>query len=172
MDMKQVKSVFESLDISFHYKKQDEGEYYSLAEFWTDTAGQDIPIEIDFNGTAEDYVKIFVEYANNYSVDEEVQVYIGSLGKKGVPSTAKELLADCEEAKVTLMKAAKMLQKEMNTTISVTVTAYPYATQYGKIEIPEGVEDIRSYVSEHWDEIKFNEPDLDYAGADFEVEEE
>lgn len=57
----------------------------------------------------------------------------------------------------------------------ILVTAYPYATQYGKIPIPDSVngeENIKAYVSDHWREIRFGEPDLDYSGTDFEVEEE
>ena len=50
-----------------------------------------------------------------------------------------------------------------------TVTTYPYATVWGEIDIPDDIEDVRQYVYDHWDEIKFGEPDLDYAGTDFEV---
>lgn len=50
-----------------------------------------------------------------------------------------------------------------------SVTAYPYATVWGEIEIPDDVKDVRQYVKDHWDEIKFGEPDLDYVGTDFEV---
>ena len=52
-----------------------------------------------------------------------------------------------------------------------TITAYPYATVFGEIEIPEGVDDVKKYVVDHWDDIEFGEPDLDYGGTDFEVEE-
>ena len=53
-----------------------------------------------------------------------------------------------------------------------TVNAHPYADVSGTIQVPESLTDedeIHAYVSEHWDEIKFGEPDLDYAGTDFEV---
>ena len=51
---------------------------------------------------------------------------------------------------------------------TVQVTAYPFATQYGRIDVPEDV-DERSYVKEHWGEIEFDEPELDYSGTEFEV---
>ena len=53
---------------------------------------------------------------------------------------------------------------------TIFVTAYPYATQFGKIEIPDDIDDkdVRDYLSEHFDEIKFEEPELDYCGCDFE----
>ena len=53
------------------------------------------------------------------------------------------------------------------------ITAYPYATQTGIISVPAGVgdDDINDYIIEHWNEIKFDEPELDYAGTDFEIGE-
>ncbi len=56
------------------------------------------------------------------------------------------------------------------------ITASPYATQEGTLTIPDNLseEEANKYVKDHWNDIQFNEPDLDYAGTDFElsVEEE
>ncbi len=54
------------------------------------------------------------------------------------------------------------------------ITASPYATQYGTIKVPDDLPEdkYKSYVDDHFDKIKFNEPDLDYAGTDLEIEEE
>jgi len=86
-------------------------ETEALIEFWTDTAGQDIPTEFDYDGTPEDFVKQFTEKAENYDVDEEVELFVNMRGKGGVPNTVKELLDDCQEAKDTLMEIAEKLQK-------------------------------------------------------------
>lgn len=50
------------------------------------------------------------------------------------------------------------------------ITAYPYAIQHGTVDVPDSVpaEDIDDYLTEHWSDIKFDEPDLDYAGTDFD----
>jgi len=87
--------------------KYDIYDNSAIIEFWTDTAGQDIPVELDYDGTPEDLVNKFSEYANNYDVDEEVQVYVGMLGKNGVPNTVRELIDDCQETKDTLMELAR-----------------------------------------------------------------
>ena len=50
------------------------------------------------------------------------------------------------------------------------ITAFPYATQYGRLEIPEDVEDVKEYIEDHWNEIQFEEPELDYCGTDFDYE--
>ena len=54
----------------------------------------------------------------------------------------------------------------------VTVVAYPYAWQYGELNIPDNIKDRQKYVIDHWDEIKFGEPEFDYAGTDFDIEED
>lgn len=86
-------------------------ETEAIIEFWTDTAGQDIPTEFGYDGTPEDFVKQFTERAEMYDVDEEVEIYVGMRGKNGVPNTVRELLDDCQEAKDTLTEIADKLQK-------------------------------------------------------------
>lgn len=83
----------------------------ALIEFWTNTAGHDIPTEFDYDGSPEDFVKQFTESAENYDVDEEVELYINMRGKNGVPNTVRKLLDDCQEAKDTLMEIAEKLQE-------------------------------------------------------------
>jgi len=86
-------------------------EKSALIEFWTDKAGQDIPVEIEYDGTDVDFVEKFNDFAENYDVDEEVELYVNMRSKDGVPSTVREILEDCEEAKETLMKLAKGLKE-------------------------------------------------------------
>ena len=56
--------------------------------------------------------------------------------------------------------------------MKVRVIAYPYAVQYGEIEVPNDVkgEDLQEYISEHFDEVAFGEPELDYQGTEFDFE--
>lgn len=54
----------------------------------------------------------------------------------------------------------------------ITITFYPYAIQYGTIEVDEDVNVTDKYISEHFNEIKFEEPELDYVGTDFEIIED
>lgn len=60
-------------------------------------------------------------------------------------------------------------------TKTIIVTAYPYAAQYGTISVPKDIvseDEIKEYVSEHWSDIQFGEPELDYVGTDFDFCEE
>lgn len=53
-----------------------------------------------------------------------------------------------------------------------SVVAYPYARQYGTIEVPDNVPEAKvdDYIKENWEKIQFNEPDLDYFCVDFDTE--
>jgi len=52
------------------------------------------------------------------------------------------------------------------------ITAYPYATQYGTLPIPKGLNEgqKQAYVEEHWGEINFSKPELDYCGTEFDID--
>lgn len=55
--------------------------------------------------------------------------------------------------------------------MKVLVTAYPYVTQYGTIDIPDDwMGNEKKYVINHWGDIEFEEPELDYGGTDFELD--
>lgn len=56
--------------------------------------------------------------------------------------------------------------------VSRRVTAYPYATTSGEIDVPEGLteEAEYTYIMNHFDDIKFGEPDLDFAGTEFHID--
>lgn len=107
-----IHDVLDDMNVKYDTNYCD-SETEALIEFWTDTAGQDIPTEFDYDGTPEDFVKQFTEKAEMYDVDEEVEIYVDMIGKNGVPGTVRELLDDCQEAKDTLMEIAKKLQEEI-----------------------------------------------------------
>ena len=101
-----IEECLNNLDIN--YEREDTSAFI---EFWTDTAGQDICAEFDYDGTPEDFVKKYTEYAEGYDVDDEVELYAEMRGKQGVPKSIRTLLDDCQEAKDTLMEIARALQK-------------------------------------------------------------
>mgnify|MGYP002525633428 CR=1 FL=1 len=103
--MNRITAVLEDMDVRYKINSNS-----ALVEFWTDTAGQDIPTEFDFDGTPQDFVKQFTQAAESYDVDEEVELFANMRGRHGVPDTIRELLDDCEEAKQTLTEIAEALQ--------------------------------------------------------------
>ena len=99
--------IIKALDDMGIYHKIDSN--YALVEFWTDTAGQDIPTEFEYDGTASDFVKQFTKCAYAYDVDEEIELYVGMRGQRGVPERVRDIIDDCEEAKETLLNIANAL---------------------------------------------------------------
>ena len=106
--MKRIINACKSLGITAKIKDD-----YCLIEFWTDTAGQDIPVEINHDGTPEDIAKQFTKYAENYDVDYEVELYAGMRGQHGIPDSIRVLLDDCQEAKDTLMEIANKINSAL-----------------------------------------------------------
>ena len=62
---------------------------------------------------------------------------------------------------------------QTNAVKTLCVTATPYATQYGTIDVPEDLpeDEYEEYVHNHFGDIKFGEADLDYAGTDLDISE-
>lgn len=104
--MNRIIDVLEDMDVKYNI-----GDGIALVEFWTDTAGQDIPTEFEFDNTPQNFVDQFTYYADSYDVDEQVEMYADMRGRFGVPDTIREILDDCEEAKQTLMTIATALQR-------------------------------------------------------------
>lgn len=100
--MERVEKVLDDMGVNYKINANE-----AFVEFWTDTAGQDIPVDIEYDGTPEDFARKFSEYADAYDVDDEVEVYVGMRGKNGVPNTVRELMDSCQEAKDTLTEIAK-----------------------------------------------------------------
>lgn len=108
-------SIYDELDT---YGNHNIDDTFASFEFWTDTAGQDVVVEFYYDGTPENFIEEFVDYAENYDPDEEAEIYVrnGMLGQNGVPDSLRVLLDDCEEAKDTLMDIAESLSRFLGKT--------------------------------------------------------
>lgn len=111
---KDFERLEQALDNEYHGIRMNfNGDTNITMEFWTYTAGQDVYIDIDFDGTIKNFVENFAEYAENYDPTEEASYYVESLGKRGVPSSLKLLLEDMEEVKETLEEVAEIFNDEL-----------------------------------------------------------
>ena len=104
--MERVEKVLEESDVRYNIQND-----FASVEFWTDIAGQDINVEFNFDGTPEMFVKEFTEYAETYDVDEETKIWLPYMGTRSVPTSVKELLDSCQEAKDTLMEISAKLKE-------------------------------------------------------------
>lgn len=105
-----IKNVLDAEGMSYKESKLGVADCICI-EFWTNTAGQDIVTEFDYDGTPQDFIKKYRDRADAYDVDEEIDVWSEIRGQRGVPSDYKTLLADMEEAKNTLMEVSKQLNQ-------------------------------------------------------------
>lgn len=61
-------------------------------------AGEDFSMVIDFDAEdqAETFLKDLEDYADNFDIDDHVEMWLPERGKKGCPSTVRELVEDAE----------------------------------------------------------------------------
>lgn len=76
-------------------------------------------------------------------------------------------LAAADRVRETVMNVLDEVEKKMK---KVCVRAYPYATQEAEFMVPAGLspEEEHAFIEEHFKDIRFGAPDLDYKGTDFE----
>ena len=108
--MDRLNGVLDEMKIMHDWRERKDGSWYGIVEFWTEEAGQDIPTEIEFNGSAKDFVEKFYKAAENYDVDSEVEIYVPMRGERGVPYHVMDIVRDCQEAKDKLMGIAIKLK--------------------------------------------------------------
>ena len=86
-----------------------------MLEFWTDTANQDVVIELsDVNGF-EDFFEKLSRWLDNYDVTEEFDIYWPLHGTRGVPDSPYTLLEDFKEVQETVGNLIDDMEKLENT---------------------------------------------------------
>ena len=106
---KKIVDVIEIYGFSYSAVVEQDDEYY--IELYQDTpAGEDWHVTIWFDGNDNSFINSFREYVESFDVDEEVEIWIGSRGKNGVPNSISVLVKDAEWKKETLGKMLKDLE--------------------------------------------------------------
>ena len=70
-------------------------QYYAEMEFCSD-AGEDFVFTVWFDGTWNDFVENFREYAIGFDPDEHAEMWVNSRGKNGVPDSIRTLINDAD----------------------------------------------------------------------------
>jgi hypothetical protein len=83
---------------------------YVMFETWTDHAGQDLIIETDSTDPKE-VIDFVIDFARNYDVDDEVELFVEFRGQRGVPERIRDIIEDCEEAESLYAELADELYK-------------------------------------------------------------
>lgn len=93
-------------DISERYG--DKGKYDIELETYS-PEGEDVIVPLIYDGTEEGFIAAFVEYANDFDVEEHAEMWIESRGKNGVPESIKDLLKDAEWQKNMFLEVVEAL---------------------------------------------------------------
>lgn len=89
-----IKTV-ENNDFSINEITEQGNEFYVEINQHT-PCGEDWWETIWFDGTDDGFIKAVREKYRNFDVDDEVEIYIESRGKNGVPSSIRALVEDAE----------------------------------------------------------------------------
>lgn len=84
-------------------------------EFYTDTAGQDVFIELSDVSDLNDFYDKLLEYIDNWDIDEELKIWTEMVGKQGVPDI-RTLVEDHEE----IERKFDNLQCELRTNVEIS----------------------------------------------------
>lgn len=123
LDARIVKILNEK-DFSVIGEITDEGNRgYSVELETYSPEGEDVIVDIFYDGSADDFVRQFREYAADFDPDDHVELWIDCRGERGVPESIRALMDDAEEIKRILVDTALALGER-------------------KIEEPEEIEEI------------------------------
>lgn len=84
-------------------------------EFYTDTAGQDVFIDLSDVSDLNDFYDKLLEYIDNWDIDEELKIWTEMVGKQGVPDI-RTLVEDHEE----IERKFDDLQCELRTNVEIS----------------------------------------------------
>ena len=118
----EINNVFNNiLDIDIKDKLDEiinleKGESIDVdVEFYTDTAGQDIFIELSDVSDLNVFYDKLLEYIDNWDIDEELKIWTEMVGKQGVPDI-RTLVEDHEE----IERKFDNLQCELRTNVEIS----------------------------------------------------
>ena len=84
-------------------------------EFYTDTAGQDVSIDLSDVSDLNDFYDKLLTYIDNWDIDEELKIWTEMVGKQGVPDI-RTLVEDHEE----IERKFDDLQCELRTNVEIS----------------------------------------------------
>lgn len=102
------------------FNKEDSGYYVEIGVYSPED--EDVLVSFYYDGTEEDFVKQFNEYAENFDVDEHVEMYVQIRGQNGVPESISALVEDAKWIKNTLTEVGnklKVLENEIDYEVEV-----------------------------------------------------
>lgn len=108
---KRIEEILEKHDFIYNEiseRYREKGQYDIDLETYS-PEGEDVIVSLTYDGTEEDFIREFTNYANGFDVCEHVEMWVDSRGENGVPDNIRDLLEDAEWIKKIFMEIAKEL---------------------------------------------------------------
>lgn len=86
----------QELDWKFDVPEIEEGIEVEIEIENYSPEGENLVTTVYFDGTAKGLINALEEHWDSFDVDEHVELWIESRGKRGVPSSIKDLVKDAE----------------------------------------------------------------------------
>ena len=105
---KKIAAVLEEQGYTVLSIEKQRGQH--IAELETDSpAGEDVIVDVWFDGTNKGFISAFYQYAIDFDADEHAEMWVDSRGKNGVPSSIRALIDDADAIEQHLMETAAKL---------------------------------------------------------------
>lgn len=101
-------SLLEKNDFKLLSTDEQDGQYVSELETYS-PAGEDVIITVWHDGTTEDFIHSFYQYAIDFDPDEHAETWIEYRGENGVPSSIRDLINDADDIDDALNTMAEKL---------------------------------------------------------------
>lgn len=169
-----VLEVIEENGFGYSEIKEQDGQFYVELNQYT-PEGEDWHETIWFDGTDADFVKALRNRIKNFNIDEEVEKWIPSRGKNGVPEKISDLIKDAEWKLEELRDLCYELESViLEKKIKVEITMEKRQRVSMIIEVtPAELEQLKNGDNPFYEDADFDEGEekYDYAVCDEDGEE-
>ena len=89
---------------------RQDGKYIAELETYS-PAGEDVIVDIWFDGTNKGFIDSFRQYALEFDPDEHAEMWMEFRGKRGVPHSIRVLIDDADAIQKSLMDVSNALDE-------------------------------------------------------------
>ena len=105
---KQIIDILGKNDYRFLSVEKHGEDYIAELETWS-PAGEDVVIDIWFDGTNKGFIDSFRQYSLEFDPDEHAEMWVEFRGKRGVPHGIRDLIDDADAIQESLMAVSNAL---------------------------------------------------------------
>lgn len=105
---RKIQKILDQNDYTLVSIKKQKEEHIAELETYS-PAGEDVIIDIWFDGTNKGFIDSFRQYALEFDPDEHAEMWVEFRGRRGVPHGIRELIDDADAIQESLMTVSNAL---------------------------------------------------------------